>query len=70
MLVSDPKKEKLSIEVRDSLGFTDLTIGSAEVRHHIFADIHVCLTYDRIKCLNMGKGNTVPLGNGLLETEK
>ena len=32
MLVSDPKKNKLSIEVKDSLGFTDLTVGTAEVR--------------------------------------
>lgn len=69
MLVSDPKKENLSIEVRDSLGFTDLTVGTAEVRHLRFADMHACLTYDSIKCLNMGKENTVPLGNWQLETE-
>ncbi|KAG6422480.1 hypothetical protein SASPL_119052 [Salvia splendens] len=31
MLVSNPKKNKLSIEVRDSLGFTDLTVGTAEI---------------------------------------
>ncbi|KAI3453279.1 hypothetical protein Pfo_009942 [Paulownia fortunei] len=31
MLVADPMKEKLCIEVKDSLGFTDLTVGTAEV---------------------------------------
>ncbi|KAK4413631.1 Extended synaptotagmin-2-B [Sesamum alatum] len=31
MLVADPRKEKLYIEVKDSLGFTDLTVGTAEV---------------------------------------
>ncbi|KAK6160507.1 hypothetical protein DH2020_003888 [Rehmannia glutinosa] len=31
MLVADPRKEKLCIEVKDSLGFTDLTVGTAEV---------------------------------------
>lgn len=41
MLVSDPRKEKLCIEVKDSLGFTDLTVGTAEVRHLKFADIHL-----------------------------
>lgn len=33
MLVANPMKEKLSIEVKDSLGFTDLTVGTAEVRY-------------------------------------
>ncbi|KAL7111026.1 hypothetical protein ACP275_05G062500 [Erythranthe tilingii] len=31
MLVSNPTKEKLRIEVKDSLGFTDLTVGTAEI---------------------------------------
>ncbi|KAL2226651.1 synaptotagmin-3 [Sesamum indicum] len=31
MLVADPRKETLYIEVKDSLGFTDLTVGTAEV---------------------------------------
>ncbi|KAL3830661.1 hypothetical protein ACJIZ3_019463 [Penstemon smallii] len=31
MLVANPRKEKLIIEVKDSLGFTDLTVGTAEV---------------------------------------
>lgn len=35
MLVADPKIEKLSIEVKDSLVFTDLTVGTAEVCHLI-----------------------------------
>lgn len=36
MLVADPKNEKLSIEVKDSLVFTDLTVGTAEVCHLSF----------------------------------
>lgn len=31
MLVADPRKQKLYIQVKDSLGFTDLTIGRGEV---------------------------------------
>lgn len=38
MLVANPMKEKLSIEVKDSLGFTDLTVGTAEVRYLRFTD--------------------------------
>lgn len=33
MLVSNPMKENLRVEVKDSLGFTDLTVGTAEVRY-------------------------------------
>ncbi|CAI9779163.1 unnamed protein product [Fraxinus pennsylvanica] len=31
MLVANPRKEKLYIEVKDSLGFADLTVGTSEV---------------------------------------
>ncbi|KAJ6350536.1 hypothetical protein OIU78_006653 [Salix suchowensis] len=31
MLVANPRKQKLSIQVKDSLGFTDLTVGTGEV---------------------------------------
>lgn len=31
MLVANPRKQKLYIQVKDSLGFTDLTIGTGEV---------------------------------------
>lgn len=31
LLVENPRKQKLYIEVKDSLGFTDLTIGTGEV---------------------------------------
>ncbi|KAK6921444.1 C2 domain [Dillenia turbinata] len=31
MLVANPRKQKLSIQVKDSLGFVDLTIGTGEV---------------------------------------
>lgn len=35
MLVANPKKQKLYIQVKDSLGFTDLTIGTGEVQYLI-----------------------------------
>lgn len=31
MLVVNPRKQKLHIQVKDALGFADLTIGTAEV---------------------------------------
>lgn len=31
MLVANPRKQKLLVQVKDSLGFADLTIGSGEV---------------------------------------
>lgn len=31
MLVSNPRKQKLFIQVKDALGFADLTIGTGEV---------------------------------------
>lgn len=31
MLVSNPKKQKLNIQVKDALGFADLSIGTGEV---------------------------------------
>ncbi|XP_061987356.1 tricalbin-3-like [Populus nigra] len=31
MLVANPRKQKLNIQVKDSLGFTDLTVGTGEV---------------------------------------
>lgn len=33
MLVANPRKQKLYIQVKDSLGFADLTIGNAEVTY-------------------------------------
>lgn len=33
MLVANPRKQKLCIQVKDSLGFTDLTIGAGEVNY-------------------------------------
>lgn len=32
MLVANPRKQKLQIQVKDALGFTYLTIGTGEVR--------------------------------------
>lgn len=58
MLVSDPKKEKLSIEVRDSLGFTDLTVGTAEVDLGSLKDT---VPADRIVVL---RGGWTPFGKG------
>lgn len=34
MLVANPRKQKLYIQVIDSLGFTDLTIGTGEVNFY------------------------------------
>lgn len=31
MLVANPRKEKMYVQVNDSLGFADLSIGTAEV---------------------------------------
>lgn len=33
MLVANPRKQKLYIEVKDSFGFTDFTIGGGEVKY-------------------------------------
>jgi hypothetical protein len=35
MLVANPRKQKLNIQVKDSLGFTDLTVGTGEVSYLI-----------------------------------
>lgn len=40
MLVANPRKQKLHIQVKDSLGFADLNIGVAEVL--IFCPFGVC----------------------------
>lgn len=46
MLVANPRKQKLFIQVKDSLGFTDLTIGTAEVKYYFFDKFwHGCLTF-------------------------
>ncbi|XP_042048747.1 extended synaptotagmin-1-like isoform X1 [Salvia splendens] len=58
ILVSDPKKNKLSIEVKDSLGFTDLTVGTAEIDLGSLKDT---VPADRIVVL---RGGWTPLGNG------
>ncbi|KAL1565401.1 tricalbin-3-like [Salvia divinorum] len=58
MLVSNPKKNKLSIEVRDSLGFTDLTVGTAEIDLGSLKDT---VPADRIVVL---RGGWTPFGNG------
>lgn len=41
MLVANPKKQKLCIQVKDSLGFTDLTIGTGEVKYLIHKNIEL-----------------------------
>lgn len=35
MLVVNPRKQKLCIQVKDSLGFKDLTIGAGEVNYFV-----------------------------------
>ncbi|KAG8365741.1 hypothetical protein BUALT_Bualt17G0003400 [Buddleja alternifolia] len=56
MLVANPMKEKLFIQVKDSLGFTDLTVGTAEVDLGSLKDT---VPSDRIVVL---RGGWSPLG--------
>lgn len=35
MLVTNPRKQKLSIQVKDNLGFADTTVGTGEVTSFI-----------------------------------
>jgi hypothetical protein len=50
MLVTNPRKQKLNIQVKDSLGFTDLTVGTGEVSYLIpknsffFVKVQSCLS--------------------------
>nr|KYP68373.1 Extended synaptotagmin-1 [Cajanus cajan] len=53
MLVSNPKKQKLSIQVKDALGFADLTIGTGEVDLGSLKDT---VPTDRIVVLQGGWG--------------
>ncbi|XP_073315349.1 synaptotagmin-2-like isoform X2 [Primulina huaijiensis] len=58
MLVTNPRKEKLGIEVKDTLGITDLTVGTAEVD---LASLKDTVPADRIVVLRgwglFGKGS-------------
>ncbi|KAF5749887.1 tricalbin-3 isoform X1 [Tripterygium wilfordii] len=53
MLVANPKKQKLHIQVKDSLGFTDFTIGTGEVDLESLQDT---VPTDRIVVLRGGWG--------------
>ncbi|GLT34870.1 hypothetical protein SLA2020_093620 [Shorea laevis] len=53
MLVANPRKEKLSIQVNDALGFADLTIGAGEVDLGILKDT---VPTDRVVVLEGGWG--------------
>ncbi|XP_057456627.1 uncharacterized protein LOC130747651 isoform X2 [Lotus japonicus] len=53
MLVSNPRKQKLSIQVKDALGFADLTIGTGEVDLGSLKDT---VPTDRIVVLQGGWG--------------
>ncbi|XP_061990416.1 tricalbin-3 [Rosa rugosa] len=53
MLVANPKKQKLYIQVKDSLGFTDLTIGTGEVD---LGSLQDTVPTDRIVVLQGGWG--------------
>lgn len=53
MLVSNPKKQKLSIQVKDALGFADLTIGTGEVD---LGSLQDTVPTDRIVVLQGGLG--------------
>ncbi|CAN1151085.1 SYT2 [Linum perenne] len=58
MLVSNPRSQKLFVQVKDSLGFRDLTIGSAEVG---LVSLQDTVPTDRIVVL---QGGWSPFGNG------
>ncbi|XAR53214.1 hypothetical protein NMG60_11021676 [Bertholletia excelsa] len=53
MLVTNPRKQKLYIQVKDSLGFTDLTIGTGEVD---LGSLEDTVPTDRIVVLDGGWG--------------
>lgn len=53
MLVSNPKKQRLSIQVKDALGFADLTIGTGEVD---LGSLQDTVPTDRIVALQGGWG--------------
>ncbi|KAG6601632.1 Extended synaptotagmin-1, partial [Cucurbita argyrosperma subsp. sororia] len=53
MLVANPRKQKLYIQVKDSLGFADLTIGNAEVD---LGSLQDTVPTDRIVVLGGGWG--------------
>ncbi|OVA05739.1 C2 calcium-dependent membrane targeting [Macleaya cordata] len=53
MLVANPRKQKLHIQVKDSLGFTDLTIGTGEVE---LGSLQDTVPTDRIVVLQRGWG--------------
>ncbi|XP_068640229.1 synaptotagmin-2-like [Aristolochia californica] len=53
MLVANPRKQKLAIQIKDSLGFTDFTIGTAEVDLESLQDT---VPTDRIIALQGGWG--------------
>ncbi|KAB1206028.1 Synaptotagmin-3 [Morella rubra] len=53
MLVANPRKQKLCIQVKDSLGFTDLTIGAGEVD---LGSLQDTVPTDRIVVLQRGWG--------------
>ncbi|KAJ9183219.1 hypothetical protein P3X46_007109 [Hevea brasiliensis] len=53
MLVTDPRKQKLYIQVKDSLGFTDFTIGTGEVD---LGSLQDTVPTDRIVVLRGGWG--------------
>ncbi|XP_015894105.2 tricalbin-3 [Ziziphus jujuba] len=53
MLVANPRKQKLSVQVKDSLGFTDLTIGTGEVD---LGSLQDTVPTDKIVVLQRGWG--------------
>ncbi|KAI5409541.1 hypothetical protein KIW84_055098 [Lathyrus oleraceus] len=53
MLVSNPKKQKLNIQVKDALGFADLSIGTGEVD---LGSLQDTVPTDRIVVLQWGWG--------------
>ena len=46
MLVTNPRKQKLLVQVKDALGFMELTIGSGEVSNFPQVIVHKVKSFD------------------------
>jgi hypothetical protein len=63
MLVANPRKQKLTIQVKDSIGLTDITIGTGEVnlskfecvQKASFLQCHLYLIYTTVSTMHRWK---------------
>jgi hypothetical protein len=61
MLVANPRKQKLTIQVKDSIGLTDITIGTGEVNLSVcrrFPFCNACPFIFDIRLCNMHRWKT------------